>query len=209
MYIQMWEKDQPFSSCRLGGHKKVECAVAGFTSHLIAVRLIIVRAHVILPQVPCRVSDEISLQGSARPDARAYARNHPADMRWNGRPYCKGCVGAWPCPHVPVDPAETVAVGRHAAHQGAVFTTYPEMEFPELRKRYWDQRFWARGYFSTTSGNVTDDIIMQYPGITFRQMMLPASAGSPSLVFLILYQIHPLSSQSAGCLGWFDSRLRL
>ena len=34
-----------------------------------------------------------------------------------------------------------------------------QMEFPELRKRYWGRRFWARGYFSTTSGNVTDDII--------------------------------------------------
>ena len=37
-----------------------------------------------------------------------------------------------------------------------------QMEFPELRKRYWGQRFWARGYFSATSGNVTDDIIMNY-----------------------------------------------
>ena len=37
-----------------------------------------------------------------------------------------------------------------------------QMEFPELRKRYWGQRFWARGYFSTTSGDVTDDIILQY-----------------------------------------------
>ena len=37
-----------------------------------------------------------------------------------------------------------------------------QMEFPELRKRYWGQRFWARGYFSTTSGNVTDDIILSY-----------------------------------------------
>ena len=37
-----------------------------------------------------------------------------------------------------------------------------QMEFPELRKRYWGRRFWARGYFSTTSGNGTDDIIMQY-----------------------------------------------
>lgn len=25
-----------------------------------------------------------------------------------------------------------------------------------------DRQFWARGYFLTTSGNVTDDIIMQY-----------------------------------------------
>ena len=37
-----------------------------------------------------------------------------------------------------------------------------QLEFPELRKRYWGRRFWARGCFSTTSGNVTDDIIMQY-----------------------------------------------
>jgi putative transposase len=37
-----------------------------------------------------------------------------------------------------------------------------QLEFPELRKRYWGGHFWARGYFSTTSGNVTDDIITQY-----------------------------------------------
>jgi putative transposase len=37
-----------------------------------------------------------------------------------------------------------------------------QMEYTELRKRYWGRRFWARGYFSTTSGNVTDDIIPQY-----------------------------------------------
>ena len=37
-----------------------------------------------------------------------------------------------------------------------------QLEFPDLRKRYWGRRFWARGYFSTTSGNVTDDVIKQY-----------------------------------------------
>jgi len=37
-----------------------------------------------------------------------------------------------------------------------------QMEYPDLRKRYWGQHFWARGYFSTTSGNVTDEIILQY-----------------------------------------------
>lgn len=34
-----------------------------------------------------------------------------------------------------------------------------QQEFPELRKRYWGQHFWARGYFSATSGNVTDEMI--------------------------------------------------
>ena len=37
-----------------------------------------------------------------------------------------------------------------------------QIEFPELRKRYWGTLFWARGFFSTTSGNVTDDVILQY-----------------------------------------------
>ena len=34
-----------------------------------------------------------------------------------------------------------------------------QMEFPDLRKRYWGRHFWARGYFCTTSGNITDDVI--------------------------------------------------
>lgn len=37
-----------------------------------------------------------------------------------------------------------------------------QMRFPELKKRYWGRRFWARGYFCTTSGQITNDIILQY-----------------------------------------------
>lgn len=37
-----------------------------------------------------------------------------------------------------------------------------QQEFEHIRKRYWGQRFWQRGYFSTTSGNITNDIIMRY-----------------------------------------------
>ena len=37
-----------------------------------------------------------------------------------------------------------------------------QQEFPELRKRYWGRRFWARGYFCTTSGNITNTMIEQY-----------------------------------------------
>ena len=37
-----------------------------------------------------------------------------------------------------------------------------QQEFPALRKRYWGRHFWARGYFCTTSGNVTDEVILQY-----------------------------------------------
>lgn len=37
-----------------------------------------------------------------------------------------------------------------------------QQELEHIRKRYWGQRFWQRGYFSTTSGNITDDTILRY-----------------------------------------------
>lgn len=37
-----------------------------------------------------------------------------------------------------------------------------QQEFPQIRKRYWGRRFWGRGYFSTTSGAITQDIVLQY-----------------------------------------------
>ena len=37
-----------------------------------------------------------------------------------------------------------------------------QQEFPEIKKRYWGRHFWGRGYFSSTSGNVTDEIINAY-----------------------------------------------
>ena len=35
-------------------------------------------------------------------------------------------------------------------------------EFGELKKQFWGQHLWARGYFAVSSGNVTDEIIKQY-----------------------------------------------
>lgn len=37
-----------------------------------------------------------------------------------------------------------------------------QQELEHIHKSYWCQRFWQRGCFSTTSGNITDDIIMRY-----------------------------------------------
>lgn len=35
-------------------------------------------------------------------------------------------------------------------------------EFPHLKKRYWGQHFWARGYFCATVGGVTEEQIRGY-----------------------------------------------
>ena len=37
-----------------------------------------------------------------------------------------------------------------------------QKEFPELRKKYWGQHLWARGYFCTTVGAVTEELIKEY-----------------------------------------------
>ncbi len=36
------------------------------------------------------------------------------------------------------------------------------MEFAHLRRQFWGRHMWARGYFAASSGNVTDEVIMQY-----------------------------------------------
>ena len=35
-------------------------------------------------------------------------------------------------------------------------------EYPLLKKRYWGQHFWARGYFCVTAGEVTKEMISEY-----------------------------------------------
>ena len=35
-------------------------------------------------------------------------------------------------------------------------------EFPELKKKYWGQHLWARGYFCATVGSVTEETIKRY-----------------------------------------------
>jgi putative transposase len=37
-----------------------------------------------------------------------------------------------------------------------------QREFAGLRKEYWGQRMWARGYFACSTGNVSDEMIQAY-----------------------------------------------
>jgi len=37
-----------------------------------------------------------------------------------------------------------------------------QREFAALRKQYWGQRMWARGYFGCSTGNVSDEMIKAY-----------------------------------------------
>lgn len=57
-------------------------------------------------------------------------------------------------PHIAVSDFVRRVKGR-SSHQ-------VQMEFPDLRKRYWGRHFWARGYFSTTSGNIRSEVQRVY-----------------------------------------------
>ena len=35
-------------------------------------------------------------------------------------------------------------------------------EFSELKRKFWGQHLWARGYFAVSTGNVTDKVIEEY-----------------------------------------------
>ena len=37
-----------------------------------------------------------------------------------------------------------------------------QREFSSLRKQYWGQRMWARGYFACSTGNITDEMVKDY-----------------------------------------------
>lgn len=57
-------------------------------------------------------------------------------------------------PHLSVSEFVKIAKGRSSRKV--------QIEFPHLKKEYWGRHFWARGFFSSTSGNVTDEIINNY-----------------------------------------------
>ena len=64
--------------------------------------------------------------------------------------------------HMFVEIPPKVAVSEYMRRVKGCTSRKIQQEFPELRKRYWGRRFWARGYFCTTSGNVTNEIISNY-----------------------------------------------
>ena len=37
-----------------------------------------------------------------------------------------------------------------------------QMEFEHIKKRYWGQHFWARGYYAVTVGNVNSEEVQRY-----------------------------------------------
>ncbi len=37
-----------------------------------------------------------------------------------------------------------------------------QKEYPKLKKRYWGQRFWAKGFGAFSTGNITEEMVQEY-----------------------------------------------
>jgi hypothetical protein len=82
-------------------------------------------------------------------------------LPWFGRPDRLRRFVARTCPYVSGNPAASSLQRLRAARQGTLITSAAE-GVQDVRKRTWGRHFWARGSFSTTCGNITDDVILQY-----------------------------------------------
>jgi putative transposase len=67
------------------------------------------------------------------------------------------------------------------------------MEFRHLQKMYWGRHFWARGYFVASSGNVTDEVIMEY--IRAQEDIEPGDGGENFHAYLRTYRLQPIVVQ--------------
>ncbi len=64
--------------------------------------------------------------------------------------------------HLLVSTPPTIAPSKLAQLLKGKSSFKIQQEFPELKKRYWGQHIWSRGYFCTSSGTVTDEMIKEY-----------------------------------------------
>jgi putative transposase len=64
--------------------------------------------------------------------------------------------------HIFVEIPPHVSVSDYVKKSKGSSSRRLQSESAVLKKRYWGRHLWARGFFSSTSGNVTDDMINEY-----------------------------------------------
>jgi putative transposase len=64
--------------------------------------------------------------------------------------------------HILVSCPPTLSPAQVAQYVKGASSRKLQEEFPHLKKRYWGQHLWARGYFCASVGTVTQDQITEY-----------------------------------------------
>ena len=64
--------------------------------------------------------------------------------------------------HLFVSMPPQISVSKMAQYMKGKTSRKILLENPSLNKKFWGQHFWSRGYFATTSGAITDEMVMDY-----------------------------------------------
>lgn len=64
--------------------------------------------------------------------------------------------------HILVSCPPSLSPSKIVQYQKGRSSRIHQSEYPQLRKRYWGQHLWARGYFCATVGTITEEMIKEY-----------------------------------------------
>ena len=64
--------------------------------------------------------------------------------------------------HMYVSLQPNMSVAKAVMHMKGKSSRKLQMEYTLLRRRYWGQHLWARGYFVSSVGEINDSIIREY-----------------------------------------------
>lgn len=96
-----------------------------------------------------------------RGDSRPSTRDHPPSLCQPRNHLLKGHISSDHV-HLMVSRPPTFSPAQIAQFIKGVSSRKLQDEFPSLKKRYWGQHLWARGYFCGTVGAVTKEQIKAY-----------------------------------------------
>jgi hypothetical protein len=74
----------------------------------------------------------------------------------------RACTYAVSCP-------PSIAASKTVQYLKGRSSRLLQEEYEELKKRYWGQHLWARGYFCVTAGSVTKEMIQEYIANQFKR----------------------------------------
>jgi hypothetical protein len=156
-------------------------------------------SHDFSSSLPSRLGTEVSVQGAHRRCAPAGARDHPAGLRRNGRDDHQRRAVARSRPYVRRNTAARLGQRLRPPRQGALVTQDPAGVRAHPQALLGPTLLGQRGYFSTTSGNITEDIIMRLSRPAYRQGKASAPPHDPTGVSRSVIQTlisRPSSSRS-------------
>jgi len=64
--------------------------------------------------------------------------------------------------HIFISAPPQISVSRIAQYIKGKTSRKMLQEFPELKKKFWGQHLWGRGFYAVSSGSITDEMIMEY-----------------------------------------------